>query len=119
MDALENFDWKRLEQADVRLELLDKIVGSYIPMPDGSQHYVEIPMYAWYWLRRMHTSESEFKSFAQETLDAIAEADLETESQYTGDEWNAEFQHVYQTLIMAKARGLQQGYEDHNIPLFG
>ncbi len=119
MDALENFDWKMLESADTRVELLDRIIGSHIPMPDGSQHYIELPLFVWYWAHRTTTIGTPLLSLTQQALDAIAEADRETGVQYTGDEWNAEFTHVYQTLIMAGARGIEESMARDGLPLFG
>lgn len=44
LNFLEDFkdvDWDTVDN--------DKVVGNYIPMPDGSLHYIEMSMLHWYW----------------------------------------------------------------------
>jgi hypothetical protein len=42
MQAIEKVNWDAVDY--------DKIIGDYLPMPDGSQHYIEMDMLHWYTL---------------------------------------------------------------------
>lgn len=42
MQAIENVNWDTVDY--------DKVIGDYLPMPDGSKHYIEMDMLYWYTL---------------------------------------------------------------------
>lgn len=49
MSAIEKVDWDTVD--------FDLVVGDYIEMPDGTQHYIEMTMLHWYWLDFMGQQE--------------------------------------------------------------
>jgi hypothetical protein len=101
MEALEGFDWTVLERKETRVELLEKVIGSYVPMPDGSQHYIEMPMIAWYWMHRLIARGRDMKTYAQTALDAM----YETEPAFDEEQFN----ECYEIIIMSSGKGLLQG----------
>lgn len=101
MDALKDFDWSICETEHARTEMLERIIGSHVPMPDGSQHYLEMPLIAWYWMHRLIKRGRDMTAFAQDTLDAIHEVENKFDE--------ALFNEFYQARLMAAGQGIISG----------
>lgn len=66
MEVFEKVDWGRVDN--------DRIVGSYIPMPDGSKHYIEMSMLHWYICDFYVTkAEGRLEDIAREVQDILDE----------------------------------------------
>jgi hypothetical protein len=64
MKAIEKINW---ETAD-----LDKVIGDYIPMLDGSEHYIELDLLHWNLLQFMMERGDAYQEMIKDTLEAAA-----------------------------------------------
>lgn len=84
MKAIESVNWDTVD--------LDKILGDYIELPDGTQHYIEMEMLIWQCL--------EFMKKRGHTVDSIAKDAFDTMKRHPG----SEFDGIFKTAIMAYCR---------------
>ena len=111
MDAFKDSDWSICETEHARTEMLERVYGSHVPMPDGSQHYLEMPLIAWYWMHRLIKRGDNMVEYAQETLDSIHEVENKFDE--------ARFTKFYQAGLMASGRGIIEAQDRLGIPFAG
>lgn len=92
MEVFERINWDTVDHA--------KIVGSYVPLPDGRKQYVELTMLCWYWLDFCEKhADMAVSEFVAETLKTLDEVEVPAE------EWDESFQFGMTVGIMTFAKG--------------
>ena len=65
MRFFEKVDWDTVDY--------DKVVGHQVPLPDGSQHFIEMDMLHWYWVEFMQEQGETIEDVIAEALDILTE----------------------------------------------
>ncbi|QCI63956.1 hypothetical protein [Phreatobacter stygius] len=88
MKAIEKVDWETVD--------FDKVVGDYVPLPDGSQHYIEMDMLHWHVLLFIAERGEPLEDVAQDALNVIADT--------PGTNFEEHFDELFKAGIMAFGR---------------
>lgn len=77
MNFLEDFkdvDWGSPDFDD------NKVVGNYLPLPDGTPHYIEMSMLHWYWAWFMvNKADEKLENLTKDILEVIDGAAIDPE----------------------------------------
>jgi hypothetical protein len=92
MEVFEKVNWDTIDDK--------KIVGSYVPLPDGRKQYVELSMLCWYWLDFCEKhADMPVSEFVEDTIKTLNEVGIPAE------EWDESFQLGMTVVIMTFAKG--------------
>jgi hypothetical protein len=91
MEVFEKVDWDNVDY--------QKIVGSYVPLPDGRKQYVELSMLHWSWI---DFCEKEAETTIEELVAPVVQT-LEEENE-PPETWDETFQFVLSAGILAFAK---------------
>lgn len=92
MEVFEKVNWEAIDD--------EKIVGSYVPLPDGRKQYVELSMLCWYWLHFCEKhADMPVSEFVEGTIQTLKEVGEPEES------WDEAFQFGLTVAILTFAKG--------------